>query len=77
MNGESCGTCRLDCTLGAELCTGNVDEDCDGAVDCSDSNCSTNAACQATCKASGLACTANSECCSQACVVKGKTRKCR
>jgi hypothetical protein len=72
VNGESCSSCRLDCTLGAELCTGSVDEDCDGSVDCADSQCSTNAACQSTCKPSGLACSTNTECCSRSCVVKGK-----
>jgi hypothetical protein len=77
-NGESCGTCRLDCTLGAEICTGGVDEDCDGAVDCADSQCSTNVACQATCQPSGVSCTTNAECCSQSCVTKGKSgTKCR
>ncbi|HWP65091.1 MAG TPA: M12 family metallo-peptidase [Candidatus Limnocylindria bacterium] len=76
-SGESCSTCRLDCTLGAELCTGLVDEDCDGAIDCADGQCSTHEACQATCAPSGAACTANAECCSQACVTKGKKRKCQ
>jgi hypothetical protein len=77
VNGESCSSCRLDCTLGAELCTGSVDEDCDGSVDCADSQCSTNAACQSTCKPSGLACSTNTECCSRSCVVKGKNRRCQ
>lgn len=31
-----------------ELCTGGVDEDCDGLVDCADPGCSTNPACQAS-----------------------------
>ena len=75
--GESCSTCLLDCTAGAEVCSGGADEDCDGAIDCADAQCSTAPACQVTCKASGLSCTTNGECCSQACVTKGKTRKCR
>lgn len=29
----------------AEICTGGVDEDCDGATDCADSDCSADAAC--------------------------------
>jgi hypothetical protein len=76
--GESCGTCRLDCTLGAEICSGGTDEDCDGAIDCADGQCSAAPACQVTCKASGGSCTTNGECCSQACVTKGKSgAKCR
>jgi len=38
-SGESCSSCALDCTLGVELCTGGVDEDCDGDVDCDDLDC--------------------------------------
>jgi hypothetical protein len=44
--GESCGNCALDCTTGGEICTGGVDEDCDGDVDCADSECSGDPACQ-------------------------------
>jgi hypothetical protein len=78
VNGESCGTCGLDCTLGAEICTGHVDEDCDGATDCTDTQCGADPACQATCQPSGASCSANAECCSQACVTKGKSgAKCR
>jgi hypothetical protein len=77
VNGESCGSCRLDCTLGAEICTGNADEDCDGAVDCSDSQCTTNPSCQVTCKPAGTTCAASAECCSLSCVTKGKNRKCQ
>jgi hypothetical protein len=39
-SGEDCGNCALDCTIGAEVCGSNVDEDCDGATDCSDTDCS-------------------------------------
>jgi hypothetical protein len=73
VNGESCGTCGLDCTLGAEVCTGSIDDDCDGATDCADGQCSTHPACQATCKPSGVLCTSSGECCSQSCVTKGKS----
>ena len=38
--GEDCANCALDCTLGAEDCTNGADDDCDGFVDCDDSECS-------------------------------------
>ena len=37
--GENCSNCALDCPLGAEICTGGVDEDCDGDGDCDDQDC--------------------------------------
>ncbi len=44
--GENCSNCGLDCNTGAEVCTGGLDEDCDGDVDCADSDCSGDPACQ-------------------------------
>jgi hypothetical protein len=44
--GEDCGNCALDCTVGAEVCTGGIDEDCNGQVDCADGACSTDPVCQ-------------------------------
>jgi hypothetical protein len=44
--GETCGNCGLDCNSGAEVCTGGVDEDCDGFVDCADADCSGDPSCQ-------------------------------
>jgi hypothetical protein len=46
-SGESCGNCALDCATGGEVCTGGVDEDCDGDVDCDDNDCSGDPSCQA------------------------------
>ena len=64
-SGESCSNCALDCTLGAELCSGGVDEDCDGLVDCDDSDCSADSAC--ACGGSGATCSADDDCCSNKC----------
>ncbi len=74
--GESCGNCRLDCTVGAEVCTGGLDEDCDATIDCADSNCTGTPACP-TCKAAGSSCTANSECCSLSCAGKTGKKTCK
>ena len=47
--GEGCGNCGLDCALGFELCSGGVDEDCDGQIDCADLDCLGAPACQSSC----------------------------
>jgi hypothetical protein len=73
--GENCGSCGLDCALGAEVCSGGVDEDCDGLTDCLDTlDCPPGSAACPTCKSSGTLCANNSECCSGTCVKK--TKKC-
>lgn len=46
-NGEDCSNCALDCTIGAEVCSGGIDEDCNGAVDCNDGACTSDPICQA------------------------------
>lgn len=70
-SGESCGTCALDCSTGAEVCTGGADEDCDGAVDCSDADCIGDPACSTSCGGSGAACSSNAQCCSGNCKGNG------
>ena len=75
--GESCSTCGLDCTLGAELCSGGIDEDCDGDFDCDDADCSGDPACQGggcTLGQPGDACSQNSDCCSNKCKGNGTCR---
>src|SRR5690606_27496881 len=39
------GACIGEVRPGVESCTGGVDEDCDGAIDCDDRDCETHAAC--------------------------------
>lgn len=70
--GESCANCALDCTLGSEICTGGVDEDCNGLVDCADAQCATNPAC--VCGNRGAPCTSGSQCCSGVCKSNGTCR---
>lgn len=50
-------SCAGDCGAAASTetsCTGGADDDCDGLVDCADSDCSANAACVSTCDNDGL-----------------------
>ena len=46
-SGEDCGNCALDCAIGAEVCTGGIDEDCNGDIDCADGSCSSDPNCEA------------------------------
>lgn len=76
--GEGCGNCALDCTVGAEVCTGGLDENCNGAIDCADGSCASAPACAPpTCKSRGVSCTANSECCSLSCVTSKGKKTCK
>jgi hypothetical protein len=69
--GESCSNCALDCTVGAEICSGGFDEDCDGLVDCDDSDCAgppPDPACEGcTLGQKGDLCTTDGDCCSGKC----------
>ncbi len=69
---ESCSSCALDCTTGAELCDDGADNDCDGATDCDDGDCTGDPAC--ACDPKGAACTAGSDCCSGVCKNNGTCR---
>ncbi len=77
-SGEDCSNCALDCTIGAEVCTGSLDEDCDGAVDCADGECSGDPACQGgQCADVGESCRNDVDCCSNSCSGgKPSTREC-
>ena len=73
---ETCGNCALDCTIGAEVCTGGVDEDCNCAVDCADAACTGDPACP-DCADVGDSCRDDQDCCSGNCSGgKPSTRVC-
>jgi len=69
-SGESCSLCPLDCAGGAEVCDNGLDDDCDGAFDCSDTDCSDSPAC--ACAASNETCAFDADCCSGHCRTNGK-----
>ena len=75
-NGETGCTCAADCGAPpAEQCSGGVDEDCDGAVDCADTDCAANPSC--ACAPAGAACVGNSDCCSNSCKGPPGGKTCR
>jgi hypothetical protein len=59
------------CVPTTEVCNDNQDNDCDGDVDCYDSDCSNDPAC--SCGLPGSMCTSNSDCCSNRCHRKKMT----
>jgi hypothetical protein len=59
------------CSPTTEVCNDGIDNDCDGATDCADSNCATAPNCSGSCSGAGASCTSNSQCCSNRC--KGPT----
>jgi len=71
------------CVPSAEVCDDGQDNDCDGAVDCSDSDCSGDPACDrggcvnAGGAAAGSSCTNNSECCSDKCKGRSGAKTCK
>jgi V8-like Glu-specific endopeptidase len=64
------------CTPVAEVCNDGIDNDCDGAVDCADSNCSGSPSC-GTCTPAGGSCSSNSACCSNKCKGPAGRQTCR
>ena len=66
---ENVCNCPQDCGLPAPyemgLCTNGFDDDCDGYVDCDDTDCVADPAC--TCRERGETCIINEECCSNRC----------
>jgi len=60
----------------AEVCSGGVDENCNGLADCNDPACSTSPSCT-TCSPLGASCTQNGQCCSLSCGGKPNRKTCR
>jgi hypothetical protein len=58
---ENCDTCPLDCAQ-PEVCDDDVDNDCDGLIDCEDT-----ADCDCSCLPKGSPCSSDSECCTNKC----------
>jgi hypothetical protein len=78
--GETQCSCPIDCgtppateVVGA-TCNDTIDNDCDGPIDCDDSDCAADPSCT-SCLPRGATCTANDECCSNRCKVR--TNRCR
>lgn len=53
------------CVPSTEVCNDGIDNDCDNAIDCNDSNCSGSPSC--SCLPLGSSCTSNGQCCSNSC----------
>ncbi|MBN1641190.1 MAG: hypothetical protein JXA09_08135 [Anaerolineae bacterium] len=74
-SGETSCNCAADCglplTTEVTYCSDGLDNDCDGAADCGDSDCASDPACD--CLPLGASCSVNDECCSNKCA----GRKCR
>lgn len=71
-------SCATDCgTAPAESCSNGVDDDCDGAADCADSDCGSAPSCQAVCAVAGSPCAADTDCCSLTCRGKRGARTCK
>jgi len=74
---EDSTNCELDCpclSSGLEDCTNGLDDDCDGLVDCADSDCSSDSVC--ICAPGGASCTADDECCSSKCRGRAGSKTC-
>ena len=59
-----------------EVCTGGVDDNCNGLIDCNDPSCATSPACT-TCSPLGASCTQNGQCCSGSCGGKPNRKTCK
>jgi len=65
-------SCSIDCgPAGEEVCNNGVDDDCDGTIDCDDSDCALVVSC--ICLVKNESCRIDGDCCSGLC----KNGKCR
>ncbi len=64
------------CVPSSEVCDNGSDDDCDGATDCADSDCSSDPACQGGCSLGqrGDPCSSGADCCSANCKRNGTCR---
>ncbi len=73
-------TCAVDCgtppATESGACKDGLNNDCDAATDCADSDCTTDPLCS-TCKPKGAFCSVNADCCSKVCRKVGTFRACR
>ena len=77
-DGEDICSCASDCGAppsSETICSGGQDEDCDGNIDCDDSDCALTSECQ--CGSAGTACTSGTDCCSNKCKGKNGSKTCR
>ena len=75
---ETACTCAGDCgaaPASESTCTDLIDNDCDGVIDCNDSDCNPGPAC--LCQALGAACSTGGDCCSGKCRGRAGARSCR
>jgi len=62
------------CDPSPEICGDDFDNDCDTDIDCDDSDCSGDSACQSSCGPKNAMCSDESDCCSNICKRNGRCR---
>ncbi|MEO1995241.1 MAG: trypsin-like peptidase domain-containing protein, partial [Planctomycetaceae bacterium] len=62
------------CEPTVEICDDGLDNDCDTDIDCSDSECTLDPYCVATCEPKNAMCSIDSDCCSGICKRNGRCR---
>jgi len=80
--GEDQCSCDADCgeppVSEAGWCADGIDNDCDGPIDCSDGNCSTDPACDTgDCDPVGASCSTNADCCTDKCRGRSGRKTCK
>lgn len=78
--GEDSCSCAADCGAPPAIenaCSDGIDNDCDLAIDCNDSNCSGDAACSCSAGQVGDSCTTDSDCCSFKCKGRSGAKTCK